>query len=91
MSFFMLRTQARFRITARTHCLIEKIIVAAVSDGPFKGQIEAGIVGGAEGFAEHVRDRGEAVGETLCGGGLVTCSISLTWHRSRGGAKGEND
>ena len=37
-----------------------------VPDGPFEGEIEAGIVGGAEGLAEQARKGGEAVGERLC-------------------------
>jgi hypothetical protein len=36
-----------------------------VPDGPFEGEVEAGIFGGAQGFAEHVRKGGEAVGEAL--------------------------
>ena len=35
-------------------------------DGPFEGEVKAGIVGGAEGLAEQARQGGEAVGERLC-------------------------
>ncbi len=35
-----------------------------VPDGPFERKIKPGIVGGAEGFAEHMGDRCEAVGQT---------------------------
>ena len=36
-------------------------------DGPFGRKIEAGVVGGAEGFAEQAQKGGEPVGETKRG------------------------
>ena len=36
-----------------------------VPDGPFEGEVKAGVVGGAEGLAEKEQNGGEAVGEGM--------------------------
>jgi hypothetical protein len=49
-------------------------------DGPFEGEVKAGIVGGAEGFAEQAQNYGDAVGEKKRRGvSDLLCGCNMTW------------